>query len=231
MADEQTPGIPVDLGSSIRRFRELRSMSQRELARRAGISSSALSQIESGKSQPSVNTLYEIVRQLETTLDALWLTDPEPKAVAEGNGAGAGVRPIVEPASLATAWTGQPSNAIEFLPRRLQQLIVLEGDERMRRLGSLTLPGIDCVTIEYAPRSTSPKDGYSRHSGHEFNFLISGELEVEVGEQTFRVAAGDTLAFPSTEPHRLSNVGDSVAEALTVFIHATTEAHDPSPHS
>src|SRR6478609_2856470 len=103
MADEHTPGIPVDLGSSIRRFRELKSMSQRELARRAGISSSALSQIESGKSQPSVNTLYEIVRHLETSLDALWLADPEARAVSEPNGAEGG-GPTLVSASAATPW-------------------------------------------------------------------------------------------------------------------------------
>jgi transcriptional regulator with XRE-family HTH domain len=229
MADGQT-GIPVDLGDSIRRFRERKAMSQRELARRVGISSSALSQIESGKSHPSVNTLYEIVRQLGTTLDALWLTDPDPATGPVRGAAGVG-GPAQVSASPAMPWTGSPSNAIEFLPRRLQQLIVLEGEERMRRLGSLTLPGVDCVTIEYAPRSTSPKEGFSRHPGHEVNYLISGELEVEVGDQTFRVAAGDSLAFPSTEPHRISNGGDSVAEALTVFVRATTELPQPSPHS
>src|SRR5438034_7571439 len=89
----------------------------------------------------------------------------------------------------------------------------------MRRLGSLTLPGLDVVSIEYAPHSVSPHGGgFSSHFGHEFNYLISGSLNFEVGDQQLTLSAGDSLAFPSSEPHRISNPGDERAEALTLFI-------------
>ena len=46
------------VGPRLRARREERGVSLRELARRLGVSPSALSQIETGKSRPSVGTLY-----------------------------------------------------------------------------------------------------------------------------------------------------------------------------
>ena len=53
-----------DLGSRLREERERARISQRELARRLGVSASLISQIESGQSKPSVSTLYAIVTEL-----------------------------------------------------------------------------------------------------------------------------------------------------------------------
>src|ERR1700678_1087786 len=62
-----TPAVVVDIGVNIRSYRMKRGMSLRELARRVGISASALSQIEIGRSRPSVSPLYEITQQLGAT--------------------------------------------------------------------------------------------------------------------------------------------------------------------
>ena len=53
-----------DIGTRLREERERMSISQRELARRIGLSASLISQIESGQSKPSVGTLYAIVTEL-----------------------------------------------------------------------------------------------------------------------------------------------------------------------
>src|ERR671935_2593980 len=61
-----------DVGRRIREHREQSNLSLRELARRLGISPSAISQIETGKSRPSVSTLYSIVTELGMSLDELF---------------------------------------------------------------------------------------------------------------------------------------------------------------
>src|SRR5919204_2377276 len=61
-----------DVGRRIREHREQSNLSLRELARRLGISPSAISQIETGKSRPSVSTLYAIVSELGMSLDELF---------------------------------------------------------------------------------------------------------------------------------------------------------------
>src|SRR5436309_15775353 len=61
-----------DVGRRIRAHREESELSLRELARRLGVSPSAISQIETGKSRPSVSTLYAIVSELGMSLDELF---------------------------------------------------------------------------------------------------------------------------------------------------------------
>ena len=58
------PPLEEDVGPRLRAYREQRGLSLRELARRLGVSPSAISQIETGKSRPSVSTLYSIVSEL-----------------------------------------------------------------------------------------------------------------------------------------------------------------------
>ena len=66
------PPLEEDVGPRLRAHREQRGLSLRELARRLGVSPSAISQIETGKSRPSVSTLYSIVSELGMSLDELF---------------------------------------------------------------------------------------------------------------------------------------------------------------
>src|SRR6185295_11155296 len=66
------PPLEEDVGPRLRAHREQRGLSLRELARRLGVSPSAISQIETGKSRPSVSTLYSIVTELGMSLDELF---------------------------------------------------------------------------------------------------------------------------------------------------------------
>ncbi len=58
----------VAIGARIKRIRQDRGLSQRELARRAGVPNATLSQIELGRSSPSVSSLQKILSALPMTL-------------------------------------------------------------------------------------------------------------------------------------------------------------------
>jgi transcriptional regulator with XRE-family HTH domain len=60
------------LGERLRAERDRLGLSLRELARRLEVSPSLVSQIETGKIQPSVRTLYAIVTELGVSLDELF---------------------------------------------------------------------------------------------------------------------------------------------------------------
>jgi len=62
----------AQVGQRLRSAREELGLSLREVARRLDISASALSQIETGKSRPSVKTLYAIVSELGLSMDELF---------------------------------------------------------------------------------------------------------------------------------------------------------------
>ncbi len=61
----------LDLGARLRAQRLSTGLSLREMARRLKRSPSAISQFETGKARPSVNTLFEMVELLGTSIDSL----------------------------------------------------------------------------------------------------------------------------------------------------------------
>lgn len=65
--------VPVPaVGARIRQARLERGVGLRALAREVGVSASLVSQIETGKSQPSVSTLYAITTALGISVEALF---------------------------------------------------------------------------------------------------------------------------------------------------------------
>lgn len=63
----QTEGIIVSLGENISRLRHKKGISQVELAKQIGTSFPRISEIESGKGNPTVRTLEKIAQALSTT--------------------------------------------------------------------------------------------------------------------------------------------------------------------
>src|SRR5919109_2853369 len=66
---EQTPQHARLIGEKLRAVRQERKMSLRELADKAEVSASMLSQIETGKVFPSVRSLYSIADALNVSVD------------------------------------------------------------------------------------------------------------------------------------------------------------------
>src|SRR5690554_7162246 len=65
------------LGRRLREEREKRGVTVRGLAREVGVSASMISQIETGKAQPSVSTLYAITSALGITIEDVFTPSPE----------------------------------------------------------------------------------------------------------------------------------------------------------
>lgn len=194
-----------DVGQRLRARREEAQLSLRELARRVNISPSGLSQIETGKSRPSVSTLYAIVSELGMSLDELF-------------GAGtASARHRTSRRRAPAAPSGQPggeerSEAPEGGPVQRaasRKAIDLESGVRWERLTATPDPESDFLYVIYdVGGSSSVDDKLIRHSGREYGLVISGRLEVTVGFDTYELGPGDSISFDSTTPHRLRNAGD-----------------------
>ncbi len=67
-----------------------------------------------------------------------------------------------------------------------------------------------------APGASS--DGYYRHVGEEFMFVLAGSLGVWLDEpgEFYRLEAGDALTFPSTVDHRIQSLGAVETRVLWV---------------
>jgi transcriptional regulator with XRE-family HTH domain len=177
------------VGQRLRAERERRGVSLRELARRVGISPSALSQIETGRSRPSVGTLYAIVSELELSLDELF----------------GARRPAAEPAEPSVVQRHDDRKGLE-----------LESGVRWERLTPTPERDADFLYVVYEVGGASSRPGtHMRHMGREYGVVLSGRLRVTIGfDEEHELGPGDSIAFDSSRPHRLENLGDKPVEAI-----------------
>jgi transcriptional regulator with XRE-family HTH domain len=175
----------------LRAARTAAGLSLRDLGARLGVSASLLSQIENGRTDPSVSSLYALVTELGLSLDAL-LQLPD----------GDDDRPD-DPSRPAAPSAGTPVV-------RPSQRRVLEIDSGVR-WEQLT-PGpdarVDALLTTYEPGGSSSSSGrLMTHPGVEYAYLIEGELTLQLGFETRVIAAGDSLVFESSTPHLYRNDG------------------------
>ncbi len=67
--------MTFDVGTRLRRIREHHGLSQRELARRAGVSNASVSLIEQNRSSPSVGSLKKVLDGIPISLAAFFAED------------------------------------------------------------------------------------------------------------------------------------------------------------
>lgn len=67
---------PITLGERVRKLREAQGLTQVKLAAQVGISDSLIAQVETGKVQPSLNTLEKMAEALGVSVD-YFLTEPK----------------------------------------------------------------------------------------------------------------------------------------------------------
>lgn len=182
-----------DIGTRLREERERVSISQRELARRLGLSASLISQIESGQSKPSVSTLYAIVTELGVSVDDVFRGSNGHAGTGHGS-------------------AGEPAEGVDQGPvvrSDERHVIDLASGVRWERLTSHQHEDVDFLHVIYDVGGSSASDTkMMRHPGREYGIVISGRLGVQLGFETFELDPGDSIGFDSTQPHRLWNLGD-----------------------
>jgi transcriptional regulator with XRE-family HTH domain len=191
-------GELADLGSRLREERARAGISQRELARRLGVSASLISQIESGQSKPSVSTLYAIVTELGVSLDDVFKVHDDELAIATAAGAG--------PESVATGPVVRPNE---------RHVVELDSGVVWERLTTHQHEDVDFLHVIYdVGGSSAPDERLMRHSGREYGYVLSGRLGVQLGFERHELGPGDSIAFDSTTPHRLWNLGDEAVHGV-----------------
>jgi transcriptional regulator with XRE-family HTH domain len=187
---------PESLGARLRELRTGAGVSLRALAARLGISPSAVSQIERGVMRPSVSRLIAYVGAIGVPLSAVFETGIE--KAPEGS-------------------AGQSQFAI----RRSWEVAPLKlgGGVTFRRLSPVPTAGVEFFESAYPPNSMSNAHGeLLRHQGYEIGTVTAGELTVEFDTDVVTLAAGDSITFPCSRPHLISNRSPSVTAVATWLI-------------
>jgi mannose-6-phosphate isomerase-like protein (cupin superfamily)/DNA-binding XRE family transcriptional regulator len=170
----------------------------RELAKIVKLSPSLISQIETGKARPSVGSLYALTSALGLSIDRLFV-EPDGRH---------------GPATSANVPDAEATLVVRANNRKA---IELESGVRWERMTAASHSDVDFLFVEYAPGGASAPT-MTRHAGKEFGFVITGTLTVTVNFDDYVLNPGDSVAFPSTTPHRLWNAGDVPVQAVWVVV-------------
>lgn len=198
--------MPEDIGTQIRTARLARGHSLRRLASELGVSASLLSQVENGKVQPSVATLYSLVNALGLSLDQ----------VLRGSESEAGDLTAVAPTPKPDANNLLLALSAGIVQRSSENpTLDMDNGVRWERLSGSSTTGPEILLVTYRAGASSSIDGrLMRHSGHEYAYLLEGRLTLQVGFDLFELEAGDSFNFDSTRPHMYINRSDSPARGI-----------------
>jgi len=193
-----------ELGPRLRAIRLQRGIGLRELARKLDLSPSSISQIETGKIRPSVRTLYALASEFGVTVDEVLFDERPPSQLAASSTTSAPPTGAAEPGLAVQRAEDRPS-------------ITLNSGVRWERLMLWADEDVEFIEATYEPGGSSSPDGsFVRHSGNEFGHVLSGTLRVVVGFDEFVLEPGDSITFPSSTPHRLTNEGTETVRAIWV---------------
>lgn len=176
----------MSLGERIKKNRNEKGYSLRDLAGKVNLSASFLSQIEQGKASPSIENLKKIATCLDVRVSYL-IEDDEVK---------------------------QNTDVMRKNERHVVESI--DSNTKMSLLSSTKIEkNMEPILYEIGPGGESGRDFFT-HPGEEFIFIISGVLDVHINEKVHTLNEGDSLYFKSTQKHRFKNNSDVMAKALWV---------------
>ncbi|KQV37497.1 MULTISPECIES: cupin domain-containing protein [unclassified Rhizobium] len=175
--------MSVDIGGRLRHLRMARNMSQRELARRAGVTNSTISLIESNAANPSVGALKRI-------LDGI-------------------------PIGLAEFFAFEPDRPKKAFYQADELTEIGKGPISYRQIGeNLFGRSLQILKECYQPGADTGKVLLA-HEGEEGGIVLSGRMEITVGDERRILGPGDAYYFESHRPHRFRCVGPVACEVIS----------------
>ncbi len=180
----------VRIGRKIRETRLRQQLKLQEIADTAEISKGLLSRIENGRTVPSLPVLLSIIRALQVPMDTFF------EGIDQMSPA-----PYVHRRAVEYTPFGK-EEAVGFLYEHILNHNVFNLDLEAT---ILTLqPG-----SQYEPIVTE---------GFKFKYILKGEVEYRLGEDTVLLQAGDSLFFNGRIPHLPTNRTKQPASMLAICL-------------
>jgi len=179
-----------DVGQALRRLRKAQGLTIKQVAESCGCSISYISQIELDKVLPSIVSLKRIAKVLGVEVGELFSPPPHLSNVV--------VKPDERIALTMPGWKARI------------ELLVRNGENNK----------MQAFLIELEPGGNPGRytHGGSKfmHSGEEFGFVLEGELELVLGDTTYRLSEGDSFYFSSRTTHCTFNPTDKKTRLVRV---------------
>lgn len=191
----EDPSEEVAVGPRLRAFRTEAGLSLRQVAEQSGLSVGFLSQVERGKCSMALSSLRTVAGVLGKTMADFFSSSALSVAASDD---------IVFTLTRGTDHHDR----------------VVSGGRHFEML-SARFPGLVLEPMLVFLEPGGVKEDPISHAGEEFAYVLEGELLYEVGGQTHRLAAGDSLHLRSNTPHSVYNDTDRV----TVVVSVVTPRH------
>lgn len=187
-ATTSLPEVDREIGAGLRRLRRERSLSLVDLAARTHLSIGFLSQIERGKSSPTL-------RALVTMADAL----------------GVGLADLFPPTGLA----GDQTATIVRRAGRSELQLWRSGIRKQLLTPHSEGSKLSLYIVEMEPGAGTGDEHYT-HDGEEAGLVMSGAMVLSVESESWTLQEGDSFRFLSSRPHRFANAAESETRVLWV---------------
>ena len=186
--------VTEKLGKTIRRLRQAYNYSLGDLSEQSGVAKSIISQIEKNETNPTLGTLYKLARALNSPIEDILRGDDAPALIEKLGPAGT---PL---------------------------LLSEDGRCRLRIIGWIrTVELVQWYYLEAEPGGALESEPHPSGSIENLT-MLSGAVSITVGEEQFRLSAGETARYSGDRPHRITNEGDVLATALMVNLLAPVAA-------
>jgi transcriptional regulator with XRE-family HTH domain len=176
----------VELGKRVREERTRQALTLKAVEKASGVSATHISQIERGITWPTVNALDKVARALRRKT-SFFLEEVELPEICRLSGNGNTVILCENPKVVLKSLSfGIPGSRIRFY----------------------TLTAQPCNGKE------KPEIRTTVHEGDECGYVLSGRLEVRVGDEVITLKPGESIHYNAARPHGVRNGGGTVSESV-----------------
>ena len=187
----RSPSEPV--GQQIRELRRSRGLTLTDLATAIGRSVGHLSELERGVSPITLDTLDKIARTLDVSI-SWFFSAPTPE--------------------------DSPESDYVVRAARRREINLSQSGVREELLSPHLTGGLEMVLTTFSPGAGTGEEGRTR-KGEEGGFVVSGQLELIVDDQTMLLEAGDSFQMTGTGKHWCRNPGSVDAVIVWSFSSAS----------
>jgi transcriptional regulator with XRE-family HTH domain len=185
------------IGERIKRLRLKKSMGLVEMGKHTGLSASFLSQLETGRVVPTLRNLARIA--MVFSKDLSYFFDPEPRTLFR-------VHRQSERVRLPQSGVNDPTYFFESLG-------YLVPDRTL-----------DPYLAEFIPLKKNVEVRSHVHPGFEFLYVLTGEMDIRHGSQTYILGPGDSVYFDASTPHSYRCAGAELSRVIIVTQHQAMTA-------
>ncbi len=180
----------LDIGRRLREMRKRQGLSQAELAKRVGVTSSSISQVEGNQIYPSLSTLIKIADVLAVDVRSFFR----------------------ESESIGKRIVFQASEAVEVKSKSVAENI------RIRRLTPVDFQGKGEAYLVEMPPDASVSGHFLDCKGEEMGCVLSGEISFRLEEFDHTCREEDVISLTSATPHGWWNAGSTAARLFWIVI-------------